>query len=93
MQSLLMNRAMVHGVVETPRGAHFTSCVPDYGRDEEFQRRYAAAAASDRRPGREFRREFLGGDEADYQAAVAGSRGPGAGGPMSPAVEASETSI
>ena len=36
---------MVHGVTETPNGAHFTSCVPDYGRDEEFQRRYAAAAA------------------------------------------------
>ena len=34
-----------HGVVETPGGAHFTSCVPDYGRDEAFQARYAAAAA------------------------------------------------
>ena len=28
---------MVDGVVETPNGAHFTSCVPDYGRDEAFQ--------------------------------------------------------
>jgi hypothetical protein len=37
-QSLLINRAMVHGVVEAPGGAHFTSCVPDYPRDEEFQR-------------------------------------------------------
>ena len=27
-QTLLLNRAMVHGVVETPNGAHFTSCVP-----------------------------------------------------------------
>jgi hypothetical protein len=35
---------MVDTVVETPRGAHFTSCVPDYGRDESFQREYAAAA-------------------------------------------------
>jgi len=43
-QSLLLNRAMVHGVTETSNGAHFTSCVPDYGRDEEFQRQYAAAA-------------------------------------------------
>jgi len=25
-QSLLINRAMVHGVAETPNGAHFTSC-------------------------------------------------------------------
>ena len=44
-QTLLLNRAMVHAVTETPNGAHFTSCVPDYGRDEAFQKRYAAAAA------------------------------------------------
>jgi glutaconate CoA-transferase subunit A len=37
-QALLLNRMMVDGVVETPHGAHFTSCVPDYGRDEVFQR-------------------------------------------------------
>jgi glutaconate CoA-transferase subunit A len=36
---------MVDGVVEIPRGAHFTECLPDYGRDEELQARYAAAAA------------------------------------------------
>jgi glutaconate CoA-transferase subunit A len=40
-QSLLLNRMMVDGVVESPGGARFTSCVPDYGRDEELQRRYA----------------------------------------------------
>jgi glutaconate CoA-transferase, subunit A len=44
-QALLLNRMMVDGVVETPNGAHFTSCVPDYGRDEAFQKEYAAAAA------------------------------------------------
>jgi glutaconate CoA-transferase subunit A len=68
-QSLLLNRAMVHGVAETPNGAHFTSCVPDYGRDEEFQRRYAAAAA-DPDAWRRFRAEYLDGDEAAYQKAV-----------------------
>jgi glutaconate CoA-transferase, subunit A len=68
-QSLLLNRAMVHAVTQTPNGAHFTSCVPDYGRDEEFQRRYAAAAAD---PGtwQRFRAEYLDGDEAAYQKAV-----------------------
>jgi glutaconate CoA-transferase subunit A len=68
-QSLLLNRAMVHAVTETPNGAHFTSCVPDYGRDEEFQRRYATAAAD---PGAwsRFRAEYLDGDEAAYQKAV-----------------------
>ena len=35
---------MVDGVVETPNGAHFTTCTPDYERDEGFQRAYAAAA-------------------------------------------------
>ena len=46
-QALLLNRMMVDAVVETPNGAHFTSCVPDYGRDEAFQREYAAAAADE----------------------------------------------
>jgi glutaconate CoA-transferase subunit A len=69
-QSLLLNRAMVAGVVEAPGGAHFTSCVPDYERDEEFQRRYVAAAASPEAWVR-FRAEFLDGDEASYQLAVA----------------------
>ncbi|MFL6144816.1 MAG: CoA transferase subunit A [Labedaea sp.] len=42
-QSLLLNRMMVDGVVEAPGGARFTSCAPDYGRDEPAQRRYAEA--------------------------------------------------
>jgi acyl CoA:acetate/3-ketoacid CoA transferase alpha subunit len=68
-QALLLNRLMVDGVVETPGGAHFTSCVPDYARDEAFQRDYVAAAAD---PGtwREFVATYLAGDEAAYQAAV-----------------------
>ena len=44
---LKINRMMVQGVVEAPRGAHFTSCDGDYGRDEAFQREYAAAARSE----------------------------------------------
>ena len=36
-----INRLMVDGVVEAPFGAHFTSCSPDYERDEAFQREYA----------------------------------------------------
>jgi glutaconate CoA-transferase subunit A len=68
-QSLLLNRAMVHGVAETPNGAHFTSCVPDYGRDEEFQARYARAAA-DPEQWQRFRAEYLDGDEAAYQKAI-----------------------
>ncbi len=44
-QALLLNRMMVDAVIEAPNGAGFTSCVPDYGRDEALQREYAAAAA------------------------------------------------
>ncbi|MGW2424597.1 CoA transferase subunit A [Streptomyces sp. NPDC001709] len=63
-QSLLLRRLTVTGVVEAPNGAHFTSCAPDYGRDEEFQRLYAST------PWPEFAGRFLGGDEEAYRAAV-----------------------
>jgi glutaconate CoA-transferase subunit A len=68
-QNLLLNRMMVDAVVETPNGAHFTSCAPDHGRDEKFQREYATAAAD---PGswKRFEATYLDGGEADYQAAV-----------------------
>jgi glutaconate CoA-transferase subunit A len=36
-----VQRHTVTGVVEAPNGAHFTSCAPDYGRDEAAQRKYA----------------------------------------------------
>ena len=41
----------------------------DYGRDEAFQKRYAATAKSDE-AWDEFRAEFLDLDEAGYQAKV-----------------------
>jgi glutaconate CoA-transferase, subunit A len=68
-QSLLVNRMMVDGVVATPHGAHFTSCVPDYDRDENFQRVYAESAASPQ-AWAAFRDTYLAGDEARYQRAV-----------------------
>jgi glutaconate CoA-transferase, subunit A len=69
-QSLLINRAMVAGVVETPNGAHFTSCVPDYDRDEAFQALYARSAANPE-AWAAFAATFLASEESDYQAAVA----------------------
>jgi len=63
-QTLLLDRSSVTGVDETPNGAHFTSCVPDYGRDEAFQKLYATT------PYAEFAERFLGGDEHAYQRAV-----------------------
>ncbi|PBC64396.1 acyl CoA--acetate/3-ketoacid CoA transferase subunit alpha [Streptomyces sp. Tue6028] len=63
-QTLLLQRSSVTGVVETPNGAHFTSCAPDYGRDEAFQKLYATTGHA------EFAERFLSGDEHAYQRAV-----------------------
>ncbi|MEU9193504.1 CoA transferase subunit A [Streptomyces hundungensis] len=64
-QSLLVKRYAVTGVVESPNGAHFTSCAPDYGRDEPFQKLYAST------PWADFAERFLSGpDEKSYQCAV-----------------------
>lgn len=70
-QRMLISRMMVQGVVEAPRGAHFTSCEGDYGRDEAFQKSYAAAARSD-----ELWQEFYGEwldvpNEAAYREKIA----------------------
>ncbi|WP_416978852.1 CoA transferase subunit A [Streptomyces sp. T028] len=69
-QSVLISRLFVNGVIEAPRGAHFTSCEPDYGRDEAFQTHYAAAAR-DTESWDLFRKTFLDGDEQAYHTAVA----------------------
>jgi glutaconate CoA-transferase subunit A len=68
---LRIPRWSVAGVVEAPGGAHFTSCVPDYERDEAFQKEYARAA-KDPEAWAAFSARYLElPDEAAYQAAVA----------------------
>ena len=67
--TLRINRSMVDGVIEAPGGAHFTSCEPDYTRDEAFQREYATAA-TDPEAWAAFVHRYLTGSEADYQQAV-----------------------
>lgn len=69
VQTLLINRMMVQGVVEAPGGAHFTECPPDYARDEKFQREYAATAKDDG-AWASFRERYLEVSEEDYQKAV-----------------------
>ena len=56
MQTLRINRLMTDGVVEAPNGAHFTECVPDYERDEAFQKEYAGERQVRPRRGRRSRR-------------------------------------
>ncbi|MFL6002650.1 MAG: CoA transferase subunit A [Nocardioides sp.] len=70
VQRLLISRMMVDGVVETPHGAHFTTCTPHYERDEKFQKAYATAAAGTDEEWAAFEDRFLAGDEDAYQSAV-----------------------
>ncbi|MHB8669258.1 MAG: CoA transferase subunit A [Acidimicrobiales bacterium] len=73
-QTLKLNRAMTDGVVEAPFGAHFTHCLPDYRRDEEFQRSYVAAAG-DAEGWEAFRSRYLDvEDEGAYLRAVGAER-------------------
>jgi glutaconate CoA-transferase, subunit A len=64
---LLISRLQVDGVVEAPGGAHPTSCVPDYDRDEDWQKTYAASAKSPE-AWAELKASWLDLPEADYQA-------------------------
>ena len=67
---LLISRLMTHGVVEAPKGAHFTECVPDYGRDEAFQKEYAASA-KDPDAWAAWKAKYLDcGDHAEYRKVV-----------------------
>jgi len=69
-QSRIINRTMADGVIEAPNGAHFTECMPDYGRDEAFQKAYAATA-KDEEAWLEFKKTYLDLDtETEYQEAV-----------------------
>jgi glutaconate CoA-transferase, subunit A len=70
VHQLRVSRMMVDGVVEAPGGAHFTACVPDYDRDEEFQQQYIASARSPE-AWDEFRATWLDIPEADYRRKVA----------------------
>ena len=68
---LRVSRLFVDGIVEAPHGAHPTSCDPDYGRDEAFQKSYFGTA---KEPDlwAAFRSDWLSfPDEATYQAALA----------------------
>jgi glutaconate CoA-transferase subunit A len=69
LQTLCISRLLTDGVVEAEGGAHFTACVPDYPRDEAFQKEYVAAAG-DPDAWSAFTERFLAVDEAAYQVAV-----------------------
>lgn len=69
-----ISRMNVTGVIEAPGGAHFTECLPEYRRDESFQKEYAASAKS-AEAWDEFKAKWLDfEDEAEYQAAIEARR-------------------
>jgi glutaconate CoA-transferase, subunit A len=67
---LRVARLMVDGVVERAGGALFTSCVPDYERDEGLQKEYADAAKSPE-AWAAFKQEWIDVSEEDFQRKVA----------------------
>jgi glutaconate CoA-transferase, subunit A len=70
VQTLRISRLHTDGVIELPHGAHFTSCEPDYGRDESFQAQYAASAKN-AESWSEFQQRYLQTDDHDaYRKAV-----------------------
>ena len=83
-----ISRLMTTGVIERAGAAHFTECPPDYGRDEAFQKEYAATAKSRRGVGRvqgqvprRVRRGLPATGGGGVMSAAGASRRRGLGGP------------
>ena len=68
--TVVIHRLLTDGVAETPGGAHFTANPPDYGRDEPFQKEYAASAG-DPAAWEAFARSYVNVGEDEYRAHVA----------------------
>ncbi len=70
LSSVPIHRMLVDGVAEAPLGAHFTANPPDYGRDEAFQKEYAAAA-TDPAEWETFANRYVLVDDDEYRARIA----------------------
>jgi glutaconate CoA-transferase subunit A len=70
LSSVPIHRILVDGVAEAPGGAHFTANPPDYGRDEKFQKEYAAAA-TDPAEWEAFAKRYVFVDDDEYRAHLA----------------------
>lgn len=71
LHTLVLDRGMVDAVVETPCGAHPTSCTPSYGIDLEHLKAYGAATTPE--AWADYRARFVDVDAATYLAAVGGA--------------------
>jgi glutaconate CoA-transferase subunit A len=69
ISTIVIHRMLTDAVAETPGGAHFTANPPDYGRDESFQKEYAAAAG-DPEQWDAFARRYVEVSDDEYRAHV-----------------------
>jgi glutaconate CoA-transferase subunit A len=67
--TIRVTRIFTDGVIEAPHGAHFTHCIPDYERDEAFQREYTATA-KDPEAWAAFKAKYVDIPEADYRRVI-----------------------
>ncbi len=74
IQTVTISRLLTDAVAEVPGGAHFTSCPPDYERDEAFQKLYAGSGA-DPEAWTAFSGRYVHVDDAGYRAAVGEAAG------------------
>ena len=70
LSTVPIHRMLVDGVAASPGGAHFTANPPDYGRDEKFQKEYAAAA-TDPAEWEAFANRYVFVEDDEYRAHVA----------------------
>jgi glutaconate CoA-transferase subunit A len=70
LSAVVIHRLLTDGVAETPGGAHFTANPPDYGRDEPFQKEYAASAG-DPDLWAAFAKSYVDVSDEEYRAHVA----------------------
>jgi len=69
ISTIMIHRMLTDAVAVTPGGAHFTANPPDYGRDESFQKEYAASAG-DPAEWDAFARRYVHVSDDEYQAHV-----------------------
>jgi glutaconate CoA-transferase subunit A len=69
LNTVVIHRMLTDGVAEVPGGAHFTANPPDYGRDEAFQKEYAASAG-DPAEWEAFAGRYVLVDDEEYRAHV-----------------------
>ncbi|MEE8310613.1 MAG: CoA-transferase [Candidatus Binatia bacterium] len=71
LQTLVLNRTLTDGIIETPFGAHPTACVPAYGIDLDHLKLYSAAA-KDPEARAEYWKTYVDVDDATYLKSVGG---------------------